>query len=158
MHIAESSAIAAALAIRNHQSPASLDPELLLRTLAAKHVMLTFFSDVDVAGGERWIPAAEYFGTKGFFPDYALRANARLTPQVAKHWAAGFKQVAKGTLTPRVLAATLAQTNEPDSRAVSAGEFAGMLPGQTQTSTKAGSRPITRGEALLMMWKKLDQP
>jgi hypothetical protein len=157
MHIAESSAIAAALAIRNHQAPASLDPELLLRTLAAKRVMLTFFSDVDVAGGEPWIPAAEYFGTKGFFPDYDVRASARLTPQVAKHWAAGFKQLAKGALTPHVLAATVAGLNGQDTRAVSAGEFAGMLSGQTQTSTKTGSSPITRGEALLMMWKKLDR-
>jgi hypothetical protein len=157
MHIAESSAIAAALAIRNHQSPASLDPELLLRTLAAKRVMLTFFADVDVAGGEPWIPAAQYFGAKGFFPDYDLQAHARLTPQVARHWAGGFKQLAKGTLVPRALAATLVQLHEPDAGTVSAQEFAGMLSGQTRTATRPDARPVTRGEALLMMWKKLDR-
>jgi hypothetical protein len=133
MHIAESAAIAAALAIRNHQSPASLDPELLLRTLAAKRVMLTFFADADVAGGDPWIPAAQYFGTKGFFPDYRLQAHALLTPQAARHWAAGFKQLATGTLVPGALAATLARLHEPDAGTVSAREFAGMLCGQTQT-------------------------
>ncbi len=157
MHIAESAAIAATLAIRTRQSPASLDPELLLRTLAAKRVMLTFFADVDVAGGDPWIPAAEYFGTKGFFPDYHLQAHARLTPQAARHWAAGFKQLAQGTLVPRALAATLAQISEPDAGTVSAQEFAAMLPDPTQSSTKAEARPVTRGEALLMMWKKLDR-
>jgi hypothetical protein len=42
-------------------------------------------------------------------------------------------------------------------KAVSFGEFA-ALPGQATTSTKAESRTVTRGEALLIMWKKLDQP
>ena len=158
MHIAESSAIAAALAVRNHQSPASLDPDLLLRTLAAKRVMLTFFNDVDVAGGDAWIPAAEYFGTKGFFPDYNLRANAPLTFPVARHWAAGFQQLTKGTLVPRSLAADLALLKETDTGTVSSKQFAGMLAGQAATSTNTGLGPILRGEALLMMWDKLDAP
>lgn len=157
MHIAESAAIAAAMAVRQQQSPASLNPEILLRTLAGKRVMLTFFADVDVAGGEPWIPAAQYFGAKGFFPDYDLRAGAGLTPQVAGQWADGFKKLSKGALAPRALAAALARPDEPDAGIVTAREFGQMLGGETGTVAGSDARPVTRGEALLMMWSKLGE-
>ncbi|MCX6620839.1 MAG: FAD-dependent oxidoreductase, partial [Acidobacteria bacterium] len=157
MHVAESSAIAAALAVRSHQSPAALDSERLLRTLAAKRVMLTFFNDVDVAGGEPWVPAAEYFGAKGFFPDYDARPAAPLTPQVARHWAAGFAQLAYGKLAPRGLAATLAGLPGPDSGTLSPQEFDRMLPGRRRTPAKADLLPLTRGQALVLMWERIQR-
>jgi len=53
--------------------------------------------------------------------------------------------------------ATLARLDEPDAGTVTAREFARMLSSETGTGTGSDARPVTRGEALLMMWEKLDR-
>jgi hypothetical protein len=157
MHLAESAAIAAALGVKNRKPPSEIDTERLLRTLAEKRVMLTFFNDVDVSGSAAWIPAGQYFGAKGFFPDYDARADAPLTLEIAKRWAEGFQQLVAGKLAPRALAADLARTNGLESRAISGKEFARMLAGRMQTAERFEDGPLMRGEAMLMMWQALDR-
>ncbi|WP_395737853.1 FAD-dependent oxidoreductase [Prosthecobacter sp.] len=86
MQTGESAAFAAALAIKNKTTPAALDPDQLIRKLASSHVMITFFSDVDVTSDDPRIVAAQYFGTKGFFDSYNARLDAPLTTAVRTAW------------------------------------------------------------------------
>ncbi|MFM9197827.1 MAG: FAD-dependent oxidoreductase, partial [Planctomycetia bacterium] len=67
MQLGESAGHAAALAVKAGTPPARLDPDALIRKLAASRMMVTFFNDVDVAANDPRVAAAEYFGTKGFF-------------------------------------------------------------------------------------------
>jgi hypothetical protein len=86
MHLCESAAHAAALAIQNKVTPAALDPDVLLRKIAASHVMLSFFNDVDVASNDARVSAAQYFATKGFFADYDAKLDEPLTEAVKQVW------------------------------------------------------------------------
>ena len=103
MNLCESAGHAAALAVQNQITPAHLDPDLLLRKLAASHVMLSFFNDVDVSSDDPRVAAAQYFGTKGFFADYDAHLDDVLTKAVELVWRAGFEQLLQGDLDPSKL-------------------------------------------------------
>ena len=137
MNIAEAAAYAAVQAIRKGQPPARIETDALLRTLAAKRVMISLFNDADVSGSEAWIPAAQYFGTKGFFADYDVRAAEPLKPATEKVWADGLARLQRGDLDPDLLMSAVARA-ESESEKVAA-------PG----------RRHTRGEALVRMWQAL---
>jgi hypothetical protein len=135
MNLCESAGHAAALAIQNKVTPAQLDPELLLRKLAASHVMLSFFNDVDVSSDDPRVAAAQYFATKGFFADYNARLDEPLTESVRAAWGKGLTAMREGTLKPMELVK------------------------QVREAELAVSKPMerTRGEALLGMWKSLPE-
>lgn len=134
MNLCESAGHAAALAIQSKVTPAQLDPELLLRKLAASHVMLSFFNDVDVASDDPRVAAAQYFATKGFFADYNARLAEPLKESTRKVWDEGLAVLRKGSLKPmellkRVKAAEADDSPESDRQ---------------------------RGDALLETWKTLN--
>lgn len=133
MNLCESAGHAAALAIQNKVTPAQLDPELLLRKLAASHVMLSFFNDVDVSSNDPRVAATQYFATKGFFADYNARLDEPLTESVRAAWGKGLIAMREGTLKPMELVKVVREAEA------------------------AASKPMerTRGEALLGMWKTL---
>ena len=133
MNLCESAGHAAALAIQSKVTPAHLDPELLLRKLAASHVMLSFFNDVDVSSDDPRVAAAQYFSTKGFFADYNARLDEPLTESVRAAWGKGLIAMREGTLKPMELVKVV------------------------RDAEAAASKPMerTRGEALLGMWKTL---
>lgn len=70
MHLAESAAWAVVLAARGNLAPAGVNLDRLQRTLVERGVMITFFNDFDMGTREPWVPAVQYFGTKGEFPSY----------------------------------------------------------------------------------------
>lgn len=107
MHVGESAGFAAALAVKSNTTPAQLDPDLLIRKLATGRVMISFFNDVDVCDGGAWIPATQFFGTRGFFSDYNARPNDLLTEAEREAWQQGFSQLQRGTLDPAKLAAAV---------------------------------------------------
>lgn len=109
MQLGESAGHAAALAIQTNTTPAQLDPDLLIRKLASSQVMITFFNDLDVTTNNPQIPAAQYFGTKGFFVSYDSRLDEPLTEAMAAVWEDGFKQLQAGTLDPMQLASSVHQ-------------------------------------------------
>ena len=133
MGLCESAGHASALAIQKKIPPAELEPDLLLRRLAASHVMLSFFNDVDVSSNDPRVAAAQYFATKGFFADYNARLDEPLTEDVRAVWARGLNGVRDGTLKSM--------------------EFIKDV----REAELANSRPTkrTRGEALLGMWNEL---
>lgn len=133
MNLCESAGHAAVLSVQNQIAPAQLDPDLLLRKLAASHVMLSFFNDLDVSSDDARVAAAGYFATKGFFADYNARLDEPLTESVRAVWGRGLNALRDGTLKPM--------------------EFVK----EVRQAELAGSKPMerTRGEALLGMWKGL---
>ena len=160
MQTGEAAGYAAALAKKDGVPPAKLDPERLLRVLVANRQLVSFFNDVKVTGDEPWIPAVEYFGTKGFFPGYNARAGEPLTRELGKAWAGGFAKLRAGDLDPNAFARSLAALDLPeDAPTISGGDFAKMLPGGVAEIliAKLGLDPmaqISRGDACRLMFGK----
>lgn len=153
METGEAAGIAAALAKQRQMPPARLDADLLLRTLAERRLMVSFFNDVNVAGPEAWIPAVQYFGARGFFRDYDAKPGTPLTKTVAKVWAEGLAQLRAGKLEPMALARSLPPMPEsPNEPVVSREEFATLakLP-----LAQPASAPLPRGEACRLMFEAL---
>ena len=133
MNIGESAGHAAALAVKHQVTPAKLDPELLLRQLVSRHVMVSFFNDVDASADDPRVAAAQYFATKGFFADYNARLDEPLKESTRAIWEQGCAALREGRLEPMTLL-----------RQVHAAE--------------AADSPLTkssRGDALLSLWKEL---
>ncbi|MEQ1748277.1 MAG: FAD-dependent oxidoreductase [Prosthecobacter sp.] len=136
MHLCESAAHAAALAIQTQVTPAALDPELLLRKLATSHVMLSFFNDVDVSSDDPRFAAAHYFGTKGFFADYNARPAEALSENIQALWQKAFDELQNGTLEPMRLVKAIHEAK----------------------SEASPNTSHSRGDFLLQLWKKLSTP
>lgn len=103
MQLGESAGHAAALAVKTRTTPVRIDPDALIRQLAASRVMITFFNDVDVTSDDPRVPAAQFFGTKGFFAGYDARLDEPLTEAVQAVWQDGFEQLKQGALEPMQL-------------------------------------------------------
>ena len=104
MQMGESAGFAAALAVKNKTTPGKLDADLLVRELVKNRVMISFFNDVDVTSGDPRVPAAQYFGTKGFFSEYNARLDEPLSESEKAVWQDGMEKLQKGTLDPMQLA------------------------------------------------------
>ena len=75
-----------------------------MKTLAGKRSMLTFFNDFYINGSESWIPALQYFGTKGFFPEYDAKPLNELDRATAGLWVEGVLNIKNKTLNVNELA------------------------------------------------------
>ena len=82
------------------------------------------------------VPAAQYFGAKGFFSSYDANLDEPLTEGLRSVWEAGLQQLRDGTLEPMRLA-------EHVRRA------------ESQTSPATGQK---RGNFLLAQFNRLSQP
>ncbi|MCX6906919.1 MAG: FAD-dependent oxidoreductase [Verrucomicrobia bacterium] len=149
MQTGEAAGFAAALAKRQKTTPAKLDSDLLVRALVERCQMVSFFNDINVAGKEPWIPAVQYFGTRGFFASYDANMTAPLKRSTAKVWADGLAKLRAGTLDPNALARAVAEAECADSGGITSAEFAAMLPSQP-TPSEGG---FTRQHAIAMMWR-----
>jgi hypothetical protein len=158
MSIGEAAGFAAAQAVRTGQVPAEIDTNLLMHTLAKRGVLLSFFNDANIGNGETWVPAAQYFGALGFFPNYEVRPGAPLTRAVAALWVEGLAQLLAGTLDPDTLAAALHIAEESDTLPVTCEELAQMLPSAKHNATRAGLEIPTRADALAKLWEQLPTP
>jgi hypothetical protein len=154
MQTGEAAGLAAALAQRAKTTVANLDRDQLVRALCVRRSMVTFFNDVDVGGTEAWVPAVQYFGTKGFFADYDARPNEPLRAAVANAWVQGFDSLRRGVLDANQLNATvLAAERDDDARTISAEEFVALLPGLAGAMSGAkGAAVVGRGQALDWLW------
>ncbi len=133
MQLGESAGFAAALSVKGNTTPGKLDPEALIRKLAASRVMISFFNDVDVTANDSHIPAAQYFGTKGFFTGYDAKLDAPLTQSVKAAWEKGFADLQKSALEPI--------------------QFAKVV--QEAEANPTPQTKETRGAVLLAMWNEL---
>ncbi len=133
MQAGESAGFAAALAVMGKTTPAALDPDLLMRKLAASHVMTSFFNDVDVASDDTQVVASQYFGTKGFFASYDARLDAPLTEAVQKAWDAAVPKLESRSLDPGQLAIDV----------------------QTAEGQNSADTAHTRGAYVTSLWKRI---
>jgi hypothetical protein len=104
MHIGESAAYAVILARKGNGSLGNVDAGRLQATLADNRIMLTFFNDVDVSAKDPWVPAVQFWGTKGFFPSYDARPLEPLDEGTAECWIRGFEALQNDCLDPMALA------------------------------------------------------
>ena len=132
----EAAGFAASLAKQHATTPARLDAAHLVRTLVERRQLVSFFNDLKVTDPGPVIPAAQYFGTKGFFSSYDANLDEPLTEGVRSVWEAGLQQLRDGTLEPMRLA-------ERVHRA------------ELQASPDTGQ---TRGGFLLAQFSRLKQP
>jgi len=136
MQTGEAAGLAAALAKERKTTPAGLDADSLVKALVERRQLVSFFNDVKVTDPDPSIPAAQYFGTKGFFHDYNARLDEPLSEAVAKLWADGLSQLNDGTLDPNALAARVQEAEAGDPA--------------------PSSR--TRGEVIQEMWNRRNKP
>lgn len=153
MQTGEAAGWAAALSRKHQTSPGRMAPELLLRTLAAARHLVSFFNDVKADAPDAWIPAAQYFGTKGFFHDYNARPDEPLTHATAQAWSNALRALREGGLDPRALAATVAITERKPGAPISKAEWKRMLGGDAPA--EASRAPMPRKEALVTMFERL---
>jgi hypothetical protein len=169
METGEAAGVAAALSLKTEISPAKLDAEHLVRELCARHFMVSFFNDVNVESGETWIPAVEYFGSKGFFPGYDARPNEELDVETAKLWARGLASLFGKQLKPQELAAQIYSVKVNDGSGMNLVSFGTMLK-QTKgvsvskvevlvdklRSEMNSSNVLSRGAACLLLLRILE--
>lgn len=153
MQLGEAAGLAAALAQKCGVATAGLDAESLVRRLCEMRSMVSFFNDVDVSGPEPWIPAAEYFGTKGFFHDYDVRPDAPLKQGTGRRWLAGLVDLRAGRLDPMTQARAVARSEAEESPPMTRRDFASLLAASESAAMTDPTAPLTRGEALVLLWR-----
>ncbi len=157
METGEAAGVAAAMAVKQKIAPAKLNPDQLVRELCERRFMVSFFNDVNVRGSETWIPAVEYFATRGFFHDYNARMGENLKLATAKVWADGFKKLRIGTLDVNALARAVAEAERTAKDAPEI-EFAALLPASPKTAQLKSKAIIAREEAIRLLWELLNNP
>lgn len=157
MQTGEAAGLAAALALQQKVTPAALDTRLLLKTLVKRRHLVSFFNDVKVDAPADWIPAAEYFGTKGLIHDYNLRADEPLKKATAKIWVDAVMQLGNADLDGNEVARRVATAEQSEGGDISAGEFAALLPPPADELARAEAR-LTRGTALKILYALLSHP
>lgn len=154
MQLGESAGLAAALAKQARMSPAALDADRLTRALCERHSMVSFFNDIDVSSTDAYVPAVEYFGTKGFFHDYNARMDDPLKAATGKAWVNGLAQLPAGKLEAMALARQVAEAERSEATMTPA-EFAALLPASAKIQVPATQGAITRKEAMLLLFSLL---
>jgi len=99
MSICESAAHAAVLSVENEMPPSAVSADKLVKRLADRRIMVSFFNDVSVASGEAWVPAVQYLGTCGFFGSYDASPSNPVTAGLAEVWAAAAADWMNGKVT-----------------------------------------------------------
>jgi len=96
MHVAESAAFAAVLAIEQNVPPAKLKVGQLQRRLVRRGVMISFFNEFTPDLSAPWAPAVQFLGAKWFFSSYDARPDDPLDPATARIWAGIAADIATG--------------------------------------------------------------
>ncbi len=86
MSIAEAVSHAAVLALEKGMPPREIVSDELVRRLADRRIMVSFFNDVAIEDAEPWIASVQYFGTQGFFSSYDANPRGVLTKAMAVAW------------------------------------------------------------------------
>lgn len=156
MQTGEAAGFAAALAKRAKTTPARLDSDLLVRTLCERGQMVSFFNDVRVDGRDPAVTAAQWFATHGFFADYDLHAGEPLRRETARLWVQALALARDSKLAPNALAMQVAKAEAaPGVDAIERANFERLLRGGGAWGpTLDGSVPMSRGEALKILWQR----
>lgn len=128
MSLGEAAAHAAALARRKGVVPARIDPDELVRILAERRFLISFFNDIEGQHESPWYPAVQYLGTRGFFGSYDARPSAPLRQHLGAIWAShAARWLAGANVDPSVEARAAWRAEERGGAELSAGRFAADL-------------------------------
>lgn len=116
MSIGEAAGHIAATAIHQNIAPSEIDNDSLIRLLARKRIMISFFNDMEGREYSSWYPAIQYLGTKGFFGSYLALPNEKLTVEIAEEWLNHFDKwinmkTINSTQTKKILKAEQCKSN-----------------------------------------------
>jgi hypothetical protein len=114
MQTGEAAGFAAGLAHRQATTPGKLDQEELIRLLAERRQLISFFNDLKVDAKDPRIPAAEYFATKGFFHDYNARLDEPMKIATFAVWGKALKDLKANRLDARKVAEAVARAEAAD--------------------------------------------
>lgn len=116
MQFGESAALAVVLAKDNSVQLDKLKVDDLVKKLADDRSMISFFNDFTVDDPAEWVPAVQYFGTKGFFPTYDARPNDPVDEQTAVHWIRAVRELLSDNLNiHKLLKNLMSITNQSGS-------------------------------------------
>jgi hypothetical protein len=139
MQTGEAAGVAAGLAKSQQTTPGELDAELLLQTLVKRRHLVTFLNELKVDADDPRVPAAQYFGTKGFFADYRARLDEPLTEAVQELWLEAAAQLKQKKL---------AAQGESDAHQLAQAIHAAEQKESAQTGEE-------RGTFLLKLWQQI---
>ncbi|MEZ6051615.1 MAG: FAD-dependent oxidoreductase [Planctomycetaceae bacterium] len=166
MSICEAAAHAVVLANHQQITPAQINADELVRQLADRRVMLSFFNDIEGHTDADWYPAIQYLGTQGYFGTYEARPDEPLTAPLAKSGPISSNNTFAMASSPTDAAIMRPRAEQANGDIVTAGEFAKSLttslpdtePNQskiqrllTQLSIDP-KEPITRGDACRLIY------
>jgi hypothetical protein len=97
MALGQAAGTAAHLALREHSSMQKVSIDHLQRALISEGQLLTYFKDIDRK--DPAYPALQYFGTKGFFPDYYAHSKDTISRSTAREWVKLAMPASKHTLS-----------------------------------------------------------
>jgi hypothetical protein len=97
MQTGEAAGWAAALAKQYHSTAGELDTDLLLRKLCRNRHFVSFFNELESLAEHPALPAAQYFGTWGYFAGY----NAKLSEQLSEKELTRWEELTAKQLTSR---------------------------------------------------------
>src|SRR4030095_13359148 len=119
--------------------PRAVAIESLQRELLKQDQVLTYFKDIDRKDPAH--AALQYFGTKGFFPDYYAKSKDKLDRATANHWL------------------NLMWSRRPRTQgSAAAGDFTGaelklsLGEAGARTSERIPDGPLTRGEVCRILY------
>lgn len=129
MALGQAAGTAAHLAITANTELRRIDTNRLQRLLLGQGAVLTFFKDID--RDHSAYAALQYYGTKGFFPDYWARADEPLERATAARWL-NVRLEGEGILTRSEAAQLLKNAGKtapwaPSTQPVLRGEFCAAL-------------------------------
>jgi hypothetical protein len=161
MNIGESAGHAAALAQRSSLDVAGIGGDALLREVAEARIMITFFNDIDVDDPSPWVPAVQYFGTKGYFDTYDALPLQDLDEATARLWLEGAEAMQRGRpIDANALAARLAAApaDDPIPRDGFLSALRNRLARRPISTVSNASRRrfISRAEACACLYEALD--
>jgi len=159
MSLAESAAHLALLALERKITPAQVPADTLMRRLAERKILLTFFNDIAPHLHADWYPAVQYLGTKGFFGDYDAEPAAPLTEAVAERWLEAVAKLhADDAYDATAFSVQCWQAEKTTSPPIGREKFAAQLAQSLGSSAIGGSDTaagISRGEACRMIYSAL---
>jgi hypothetical protein len=128
MSLGESAAHAAVLAVETGLDPARIDCDQLVRRLANRRIMVSFFNDVALDAGEPWVPAIQYLGTQGFFGSYNANPFGSVTAPMAAAWAEAAAQWMRGApVNATALACRMIVAEKAEGNPLTVEEFLDVL-------------------------------
>jgi len=170
MSIAEAAAYAVAKAKREENTVAEIETDGLVRLLAQRRFMLSFFNDVEGQEDADWFPAVQYMGTKGFFGTYDAQPFTLLTTPLANAWIEHTASLRQNQIQDATSAAQriLAAERKGGAPAIARDFAARLTQAISITQQKADTinellprlniapeQPITRGDASRLIFQVL---